>query len=134
MEVEPEEVPSQIKDVLGMLVEYGALSGNAQKRPKRMLEAFLTQQQRGPAQGDELPCQLVLRHDRELNSLQRQNTYILFLSTGPDSPSQCSMQSGQPVTETMSDADSGANPAATSQKGEGARRKMHFQPQACRAN
>lgn len=85
MEVEPEEVPSQIKDVLGMLVDYGALSGNAQKRPKRMLEAFVRQRQRGPAQGDELPCQLVLRRDRELNSLQRQNTYILFLSTGPDS-------------------------------------------------
>ena len=85
-----------------MLVDYGALSGNAQKRPKRMLEAFVRQRQRGPAQGDELPCQLVLRHDRELNSLQRQNTYILFLSTGPDSQvsAQCS-QANQSLRQCL---------------------------------
>ena len=32
-----------------------------------------------------LLCQMVLRRDRDLNSLHHQNTYILFLSTGPDS-------------------------------------------------
>ena len=74
-----------------------------------------------------LLCLLVLRHDRDLNALHHQNTYILFLSTGSDSlaASECSVgattaeQSRQPVPEAMSYPELDANLAAESQQGEG---------------
>ena len=92
MEVEPEDVPNQIRDVLGMLAQYGAPKDNSQKRPKRTLPWEQPSRRHLPDNDNEalpkmmnLLCQLVLRHDRDLNSLHQQNTFVLFLSTGPDS-------------------------------------------------
>ena len=134
MEVKPEDVPSQIKDVLGMLADYGALKDNSQKRPKRTLPWDQPSRRHLPDNDNEtlpkmmsLLCQLVLRHDRDLNSLHHQNTYILFLSTGPDSlmlqmlqaSAQWKQQPGQPIPEAMSDPDIGTNLVATCKQGEG---------------
>jgi len=88
MEVEPEDMASQIQDVLGLLVDYGAQNGYSQKKPRRSLpwEARFS----ADSAGEGLPkmltlmCQLVLRHERDLNCLHQQNTFILFMSTEKD--------------------------------------------------
>jgi len=91
MEVEPEDMATQIKDVLGMLADYGAQNGHSLKKPRRN-QPVEAQSRRFSADsaGESLPkmlslmCQLVLRHERDLNCLHQQNTFILFMSTEKD--------------------------------------------------
>lgn len=93
MEIEPEDLPSQIQDVLGALMDYGAQNGRTKKKPRTLPWASRQRSTDREADtvGPDLPkvlsmlCQLTLRHERDLNCLHQQNTYILFLSTGQDS-------------------------------------------------
>lgn len=71
MQVDLEDVPSQLQEVLGMLAEYRARNGPSHKRPRG-------NENEGLPKVMILLCQLVLRHHRDLNSLHHQNTYILF--------------------------------------------------------
>ena len=87
MEVELEDVPSQIRDVLGMLADYGAQNGHSQKKQRRELPS---RKPSAGSDGEALPkmlslmCQLILRHERDLSCLHQQNTFILFMSTEKD--------------------------------------------------
>eukprot|EP00434_Breviolum_minutum_P036049 symbB.v1.2.031926.t2/scaffold3762.1/size52363/1 len=91
MEVEPEDMATQIQDVLGMLADYGAQNGHSLKKPRRNQPlAAPSRRPSADSAGESLPkmlslmCQLVLRHERDLNCLHQQNTFILFMSTADD--------------------------------------------------
>ena len=93
--------------------------------------AFARQRQRGPAQDDESPMSTgaetrsrpeLLAPPEHLHPLPIHGTRQ---SDASNASGQCSVettereQSGQPISETMSDADIGPNPAATCKQGEG---------------
>ena len=52
MEIEPEDVPNQIKHVLGMLADCGALSGKDIAMGTTIKEAFARQRRRGSSKDD----------------------------------------------------------------------------------
>ena len=74
-------------------MDYGAQNGHTKKKPRTLPWASRQRSTDREADtvGPDLPkvlsmlCQLTLRHERDLNCLHQQNTYILFLSTGQDS-------------------------------------------------